>query len=605
MTTVSQTVSLPVIRYLLLLLATIPAAAQDVFVPPVPAGIARDGKIRTPNGPIPFPAEKTEWIRVRSPRFDVISSADASRTRDIVGDLDTLGTALERANPSRPAQTPATVFIFGNRRESQPYFDLLFAKENARATGAYVRHDGGGTMFIDGSRRGRFERTAMHDLVHDLLRRNGVAPPLWLEEGLAEYFGNADVRNGRVTAGEPIPQHVTLIRQKPLMSIEQLLAVQSEADAASSSIFYAQSWAAVDWLMSLDAEKFFPFLRDVASGTPLADALQTHYKQTIRDLDVAIRRRDNSTLVAVLKSIAPPASEPEPLPRATLLYELGSFLTHVAGAENEAQRHFAEALRVDPKHARTLAAIQRFDEAVAAAPSDPHVHLLYAESLLETALGDFAGVFTATDADTPRFRKARALAEHALTVGGDEARARGILGTTYFVETDLTPGIAQLEQALALAPQRVDFALNLYAMYLRTGAREKADALYATHFEHAREKQTIFAARNVLVTAETERANALAQSGKLSEAAAIVRMLAANTADPAGRRELERQAAQLESTDAVNREITAYNDAIALTNKGKNREALKLLDELLKTATDAEVIRDATALRNELRKMRR
>lgn len=588
-----------------LLLAALPLVAQDVYVPPVPIGIAGEGRVRTPQGPIPFPSDKTEWIRVRSPRFDVISSADPDRTRDIVGDLDTLGTALERANPSRPAQTPATVFIFGNRRESQPYFDLLFAKENARATGAYVRHHGGGTMFIDGSRRGRFERTAMHELVHDLLRRNGIAPPLWLEEGLAEYFGNADVRNGRVTAGEALKEHVAILKQKPLMSIDQLLAVQFESDAASTSVFYAQSWAAVDWLMSLNADAFFPFLRDVADGTAIASALQTHYKVSIRDVDVAIRRRDNSTLLAVLKSIAPATTEAEPLPRATVLYELGAFLIHVAGAEKEAQRHFAEALRVDPKHARTLAAIGRFEEAIAAAPNDPHVHLLYAESLLATALGDFAGVFTALKEDEPRFRKARALAEHALTLDPDEARARGILGTTYSVERDLTPGIAQLEKALSLAPQRVDLALNLYAMYLRTGAREKADALYATHFEHAREKQTIFAARNVLVTSETERANALAQSGKLAEAATIVRSLAANTADPAGRRELERQAAQLESTDAVNREITAYNEAIALTNKGKNREALKVLDELLKSATDAEVIRDATALRNELKKMRR
>lgn len=568
----------------------------------MPAGIAREGRVRTPDAPIPFPAEKTRWIRVRSPRFDVISSAGANRTRDIAGDLDTLATALERANPSRPAQTPATVFIFGSRRESQPYFDLLLAKENARATGAYVRHDGGGTMFIDGSRRGRFERTAMHELVHDLLRRNGVAPPLWLEEGLAEYFGNADVRNGRVTAGEAIREHVVRLKEKPLMPVAELLEVQRESDLATSSIFYAQSWAAVDWLMSLDAGKFFPFLRDVESGTSVESALQTHYEQTARDLDLAMRRRDNATRLAVLKSIAPPQCEPEPLSRATVLYELGSFLTHVAGAEHEAQRHFGEALRVDPNHARTLAAIGKFDQAVAAAPDDPEVHLLYAESLLGTALGDFAGIFTG---DAAAFRKARALAEHALAIDGDEARARGILGTTYFIESDLAPGIAQLETALALAPQRADFALNLYAMYLRTGAREKADALYAARFEHARDQQTIFAARNVLVTTETERANALAQSGRLAEAATIVRELAANTSDPGARRELERQAAQLEATSAVNTEITAYNDAIALTNKGKNRDALKVLDELLKRATDPQVIRDATALRDELRKIRR
>src|SRR5207253_1143304 len=100
------------------------------------------------------------------------------------------------------------------RHESQPYFDLLFGQENARNTGVYVRYEGGGTMIVDGSRKAPFRgddpgiRTAMHELMHDLLRQDGSAPPLWLEEGLAEYFSNARVDGDRVTAGDPIREHV-------------------------------------------------------------------------------------------------------------------------------------------------------------------------------------------------------------------------------------------------------------------------------------------------------------------------------------------------------------------------------------------------------------
>jgi hypothetical protein len=591
---------------LLLLLVPLPALAQDVYVPPVPLGVAREGKVRRPEQPIPFPSAEGKWIRIRSPRFDVISSASESRTRDVVGDFETLASGVMRANPelaaaATPSTTRATVFVFEQRRESQPYFDLLFARENARNTGAYVRHDGGGTMFIDGSRRGRFERTAMHELVHDLLRRTGVAPPLWLEEGLAEYFANADVRNGRVSAGETIPEHVRLLNQKPLLPASTLFAVAADSEWASSSLFYAQSWAAVHWLMSLDSEAFFRFLRDVSNGTAVEVALQTHYKLTLRDMELALRKPAAVTRLVVLKSESVRASEAETLDRATLLYELGSFLSHVAGAEADVKRHYAEALRVDPDHARTLAATGAYERAIAAGPADPEVHLLYAESLLSTASGVFAGIFTPADGDAAKFRRARALAERALAIGGDEARARGLLGTTYLIESDLAPGIAQLERARALAPERTDFALNLYAMYLRSGTRAKADALFAAAFEHARDKQTIFAARNVLVTAETARANALSEQGKLDEAAEVVRGLAAGTTDPLGRRELEQQATQLSSISAVNREITKYNEAIELTNRGKHRESLALLEELLKTATDAQVIRDATKLRNELR----
>ena len=93
--------------------------------------------------------------------------------------------------------------------------------------------------------------------------------------------------------------------------------------------------------------------------------------------------------------------------------------------------------------------------------------------------------------------------------------------------------------------------------------------LYTAAFENARDKQTLFAARNVRLAAEATRANALAQSGKLDEAAALVRDLAAATPDPHARRDLEAQAAQLEATSAINHHIITYNEAIALSNKGE------------------------------------
>lgn len=600
-------------RLSLLLLLAIPLLAQDVFVPPVPKGIAREGgKVRTPIREIPFPGEDTTWIRVRSERFDVLSNTTEARTRELVAEVETLAAGLMRTSERfAPSRTRATVFVFDRRRESQPYFDLLFNMENAQPTGVYVRYEGGGAMIVDGSRksvslrRDPGIRTAMHELMHDLLRQADSAPPLWLEEGLAEYFAYARVDGERITAGDPIRQHLAVLRQRAPVSLEQLFAVKPETTEASSARFYAQSWAAVHWLMGTDQQAFFQFMHEVERGTPVPAALREHYGKSVADMAAAIRWRAPISKQVVLQTTraaeAPPAHA---IDRATLLFELGQFLSHIAGAEKEAQRHYREALRIDPKHARTLAAIGELEAAVAAAPDDPVVHLLYAETLMTTAMGPFAGIFEPAAGDHEKFRKARTLAERALTLGGEEGLARGILGTTYLVEKNegLTPGIAELERARALVPQRMDFALNLYSMYLRTGDRAKADALFAAGFENARDKQTIFAARNALVVSETARANALATSGKLDEAAAIVRQLAATMTDPMGRREMEQHAAKLESTSTVNRHILQYNEAIALANKGKNREAIELLDELLKVATDSSVIHDATKLRADLKK---
>jgi hypothetical protein len=582
------------------LILAVPAVAQDVYVPPVPIGIkGAAGKAHTPKDHIPFPDEDKAWVRVRTPRFDILSSAGDEKTREIARNLELLAAALRR---DHPASQPATIFVFAKRRESQPYFALLLGDTKSIVTGVYVRHDGGGTMFIDGARPG-VEQTALHELIHDLLRQNTLVPPLWIEEGLAEYFSNARVKNDAVFAGGRIAAHVSLLRQKEPASVEQMFAVRTETAEATAPLFYAESWAAVDWLMQLDAAQFEAFMRDVAQGVPPADALATHYGKTLDDLRSAIRNpgRGSREIRIPIPTGTPETGSATPLDRATLLYELGHFLSYVGGAGAESQRHYAEALRVDPKHAPTLAAVGRFDEAIAADPTNAQVHLTFAESLLRDAVGPFAAYFEPKPSDAADFRKARALAERALALGADEGLARGMIGTTYLAESDVTPAIAQLERAHQLAPARMDFALHLYDLYLRTGARAKADALFAAVFDRARDKQTVFAARNLLLRFETDRANALAKSGKLDEAAAIVRSLAAATDDALARRELEQQAAQLAATAAVNRHIAMYNEAVTLANAGRKLEAIKVLDELLRIATDAQVVRDAQALRGKVK----
>lgn len=581
-------------------------AAQDVYVPPVPIGIKGEGKIRTAKRPIVFPDERVPWIRVRTSHYDIVSSASEERTRDIAGDLETLAAILTRTSDRfRSGVVPTTVLVFADRSESQPYFDLLLARENARATGVYVRHSGGGTMIVDAARRQRIERTAMHELVHDLLRQGDEIAPHWIEEGLAEYFANAEMRDGRVMSGSPIRAHVSMLRRRLPIPLEELFAVEAETDLAMTPAFYAESWAAVDWLMRMGREKFFAFLRDLESGASVPDALHEHYAKTLRDMAAEIHGGGRARQIVEWQggpAVQPAAFTVTPVDRASLLFELGRFLSHVAGSEEDSQRHYREALRIDPHHARSLAATGRFEEAIAAGLEDADVHLWYAETLLTTALGPFAGVFEPQPGDAERFRKARALAERALALGSDEGATRAAIGATYLVEIDPHPGIPHLERALALLPRRNDVALNLYALLLRTGQRAKADALFREVFANPRDKQVAFAAKNVLLVAETTRANALAKAGKLDEAAKIVRDLAAATGDSVGRRDLEQQAARLESTAAVNRHIRLYNEAVALANTGKNRDAVKVLDRLLLVATDPVVVRDATKFREELRK---
>src|SRR5256885_2306332 len=111
---------------------------------------------------------------------------------------------------------------------------------------------------------------------------------------------------------------------------------------------------------------------------------------------------------------------------------------------------------------------------MAADPNDAAIQLMFAEALLRPEIGGLAETSPRTKEDLPRFRRARELARSALAHGADETRALGAIGTSYIVEDDFADGIALLEHAHALFPQRTDYPLHLLSLYLRGGEQSKA-----------------------------------------------------------------------------------------------------------------------------------
>jgi len=622
------------LRRILLASILIASAAQAQFIPPVLKGIKGEGTPRQTNGPIPFPAADEKWLLARSEHFVFISSADEKRTRSVAAELETLASALTQVDSafSAPTATPTRVILFTRRRESQPYFDMLLNRRDTNVSGVFVSQREGGSMLINQNYSWQEgDRAPLHELVHYLMQSGDSHAPLWLEEGIAEYFSNATIRSRSISAGEPISSHIAVLRQRARIPLAELFAAGRDSDVYTSSgqnVFYAESWAIVDWLVRSSRNNggdFYAFVHDLAQGATVEAALKTRYHRTLHDLDAALTYYSSPQRAAWAISIAVPATDAnvtiEPLDRASTLYELGHFLSGLEELAPDAERHYRAALDANPRHARALAGLgmlraaaakyaestEFFEKAVAADPNGVEVALSYAEALMQDQIGALAQSTETTGDDVSRFRKARTLVQRALTHRADPAfplgRALGDLGTTYSVEDDVTPGIAALEEASTLLPARTDFALHLLALYRRVGNRAKADPLFA-QLEAMHKPQLSFAARAVIVRGELTRANALTHEGRLDDAAAVVRDLAANTADADARRDFEKQAAELTRVAAQNRQIDAYNKIVAQVNNGNFRAATKALAEFLTTASDPDIVRDAKKLQKQLTEYR-
>ncbi len=347
----------------------------------------------------------------------------------------------------------------------------------------FVNQNNIGSMIIDAGADLPSDRTPFHELVHSLIERSDQRAPLWLEEGLAEYFSAAELRKGSLDIGAP-REHIEALRHTKLLPVVELFGVIRESDAynlpAGQRLFYAESWATVDALMRAAGphpEQFYDFVRDLEGGMEVRAALRSRFNLSAADLDQTLRSYGRALHTAFSNHLPVPnvdvTATTSVLTRDDLLFELGAFLRALDADSSEARRHFKAALELDPRHARALAALGRYDEAIAADPTNADIYLTYAESLLGTQIGPLAEADQTEVKDLPNFRKARELAAKALTLGGDESRARGDYGVSFLIEgdADLGPGIEALRRAHDLAPARNDYAVHLFA-FLRRWPRE-------------------------------------------------------------------------------------------------------------------------------------
>jgi len=88
----------------------------------------------------------------------------------------------------------------------------------------------------------------------------GQEVPMWLNEGLAQFFENTTVKNGRLIPGGIDPNRLAaaqaVIRARRMPALADLLAMDRRAFYASPEVTYPMSWALVYYLMMRDTTSF-------------------------------------------------------------------------------------------------------------------------------------------------------------------------------------------------------------------------------------------------------------------------------------------------------------------------------------------------------------
>lgn len=182
----------------------------------------------------------------------------------MLGRLAQLEQDLNQALGLGMLREPIYVYIFSERAPYQQYLKEYFPELPYRPA-LFVKARGPGMVFVH--RGANFETDLRHEATHAMLHASLPMVPLWLDEGLAEYF-----ELPREERAYDNPYLATLrwnFRFRVVPGLARLEAIDSVEAMGRSQ--YRYSWAWVHLLLHGPAparEELVQYLADIRASTP-------------------------------------------------------------------------------------------------------------------------------------------------------------------------------------------------------------------------------------------------------------------------------------------------------------------------------------------------
>lgn len=177
---------------------------------------------------------------------------------------------LVRFDAAKESPKPASVYLFGNKEQY-----IRFIGNNMRSSaGAFIPGRNALAALADGQGRDALRRTLQHEAFHQFASTTfGPRMPVWLNEGLAQYFEEGLWTADGFVSGQVPPRRLRQlnadIEAKRIIPFDKMLTMAPEvwekALAARSptrgATQYNQAWAMVHFLVQVSDENGTPRLR--------------------------------------------------------------------------------------------------------------------------------------------------------------------------------------------------------------------------------------------------------------------------------------------------------------------------------------------------------
>ncbi len=441
-----------------------------------------------------------EYVLVQTPHFTVITDAGEAQARELAEHFEQVRSAFgiffNKQSMSLPL--PLTFVAFKNARDFQQFVPKFADKSRAPWPGT-VRSGEDETLIafevaspLEGRRptavlTGR--EFADRELVKLLISGNFPRVPAWYEDGVLEYCAALRVTGKQLIYGVPQADLLTVWQAQPWMRVIQLFGPPPPAaddwEAQRHSIFYAQSWITMHYLMSANLGRPLNTFVDLVGNqrVEVQEAIRRAFGVEPKNFENAVRNYVTLGITEYKLTLPPDfgkgSFETRRLRESDWLATQAELNYHSARDHDLGVEMYNKILSQDPNNALArrglgFAYLQRnefdkarpqLEKAVSLAPDNARAHYLLA--LLASKASRVAG--GAVDLAAVKQHLQRAIALYP-----DYADAYQLLSWAESELKEMDAAHRDIEKASELAPRNDFFALTSAQYDLQAKQFERA-----------------------------------------------------------------------------------------------------------------------------------
>ncbi|MBP9824150.1 MAG: DUF1570 domain-containing protein [Thermoanaerobaculia bacterium] len=402
-----------------------------------------------------------KWSEARSANFVVLGNVGEKKAREIAQEFERIRAFFALRLPGAVADGGPPLWIYAARDDGTMKIlmpSLVKELGPGAVGGRFVDRPTGQFIQLQSGFGTQWDlQIVFHEYFHYLSHRLDLDLPVWLEEGLADFWGATQFTDKAIEIGRLVPSRM---KHYGALDLERLLALDRSSpeyrDPTRRGALYAQSWALVHYLVlgeeAARSEQLSRYIQLVRSGKESLAAAREAFGDLAK-LDEGLKRYRAGVLFPLGRMAPASVPPPEIVVRevgdgeAAARIVVAQFATEVTAdmapwavvAKREAPGAGATELATglfalrESRHPDAEAAFAR---AMTASPDDPQMAIAgYALALLEMdrdrSAAGLAGaeksLRRAVELD-PGFAAAQSrLAEVELRQGGDPKRALATL----------------------------------------------------------------------------------------------------------------------------------------------------------------------------------